>query len=180
MLAGGICCLLDEPLRCRSDGKTPIQRLHGRRDNNPILVFGEKILYMRAKPARGAKWGSRFHPGVFVEMLNSSSEAVVGSDNAFDILVGMKRPAEMVPRFPGDVLMENKVARTYLVRADFEQWGLSAGCPGFRHLRTGQGRQQAYSEACQRRIEGLLEGDLVGSSRLAATDERINRALAVA
>ena len=35
-----------------SDGKTPLQRLHGRRDNTPILEFGEKILYMPAKPAR--------------------------------------------------------------------------------------------------------------------------------
>ena len=26
-----------------SDGKTPLQRLHGRRDNTPILEFGEKI-----------------------------------------------------------------------------------------------------------------------------------------
>ena len=39
-----------------SDGKTPLQRLHGRRDNTPILEFGEKILYMPAKPARGRKW----------------------------------------------------------------------------------------------------------------------------
>ena len=29
-----------------SDGKTPLQRLHGRKDNTPILEFGEKILYM--------------------------------------------------------------------------------------------------------------------------------------
>ena len=40
------------------------------------------------------------------------------------------------------------------------------------------GRQQAHSEACRRRIEGLLKGDPVGSARLAAADERINRALA--
>ena len=33
-----------------------------------------------------------------------------GSDNAFDIQVGMERPAEMVPRAPGEVLMENQVA----------------------------------------------------------------------
>ena len=66
--------------------------------------------------------------------------------------------------------MENKVARTYLRRADFEQWGLSECCPGCRYLRTGQGRQQALSEACQRRIEGLLKGDPVGSARLAAAD----------
>ena len=51
-----------------------------------------------------------------------------GSDNAFDIQVGMERPAEMVLRDPGEVLMENKVARTFLRRADFEQWGLSEGC----------------------------------------------------
>ena len=69
--------------------------------------------------------------------------------------------------------MENKVARTYLRRADFKQWGLSEGCPGCRHLRTGQGRKQAQSEACRRRIEGLLKGD--GSARLAAADERINQ-----
>ena len=162
-----------------SDGKKPLQRLHGRRDHTPILAFGEKILYMPAKPARGGKWEPRFHPGVFVEMLNSSSEGVVvteqgtaiktrsanvrripkserwnadrilgmratpwspdGSDNAFDIRVEMERPAERVPRAPGDVLMENQTARTYLRRADFEQWGLSEGCPGCRYPRTRQG-----------------------------------------
>ena len=192
-----------------SDGKTPLQRLHGRKENTPILEFGEKILYM---------WEPRFHPGVFVGMLNSSSEAVVvtaqglaiktrsanirrvpeserwdadrilemravpwspdGSDNACDIQHGMERPAEMVPRPPGEVLMEIKVARTYLRRADFEQWDLSERSPGCRYLRTGQGRQQAHSEACRKRTEGLLKGDSVGAARLAAADERINRALA--
>ena len=51
-------------------------------------------------------------------------------DNAFDIQVGMERPVEMMPRAPGEVLMESKVARTYLRRADFEQWGPSEGCAG--------------------------------------------------
>ena len=41
-----------------------------------------------------------------------------------------------------------------------------------------QRRQQAHHEACRRRIGGLLKGDPVGSARLAAADERINRALA--
>ena len=73
--------------------------------------------------------------------------------------------------------MENKVARAYLRRADFE-WGLSEGCPGCRYLRTGQGRQQAHSDACRKRIEGLLKGDSAGSARLAAANERPSRALA--
>ena len=42
----------------------------------------------------------------------------------------------------------------------------------------GHGRQQAHSEACRRRIEGLLKGDSSGAARLAAADERNNRALA--
>ena len=105
-----------------SDGKTPLQRLHGRKDNRPILELGEKILYMPAKPARGGKWEPRYHPGVFVGILNSSEAhragrtsgespgrrggtlAVLemratpwspdGSENAFHI---QERPAEMVP-----------------------------------------------------------------------------------
>ena len=44
-----------------------------------------------------------------------------GSDNAFDIQVGMERPAEMVPRLRGEVLMKNKSARTNFRRADFDQ-----------------------------------------------------------
>ena len=38
-----------------SDGKTKLHRLHGRKDNTPVLEFGEKILDMPAKPARGGK-----------------------------------------------------------------------------------------------------------------------------
>ena len=159
-----------------------------------------------------------FNPGVFVGMLNSSSEAVVvteqglaiktraaniriipeserwdadrmlgiravpwsldGTDNAIDIQVGMERNAEMVPRSLGEVLVDNKVARTNHRSADFEEWGLGEGCPGCWYLRTGQRQQQAHSEACRRRIEALLRGDSSGSARLAAADERINRALA--
>ena len=54
------------------DGKTPLQRLHGRRGDTPFLEFGEQILYMAANPARGGKWEPRFLAGVFVGLLNSS------------------------------------------------------------------------------------------------------------
>ena len=39
--------------------------------------------------------------------------------------------------------------------------------------RIGQGRQQAHSEACRRRIESLLKGGSAGSARLATAEERI-------
>ena len=187
-------------------------------DNTPILEFGEKILYMPAKPARGGKVGTRFHPGVFVGMLNSSSEAVVVTEQGTaittrtanirripeserwdaDRILGMRA----VPWSPGwhrqcirhssrngetrgdgapgprRGAVGEQGSEDLLAQSDFEQWGLSEGCPGCRYLRIGQGRQQAHSESCRRRIEGLLRGDSAGSTWLAATDERINRALA--
>ena len=149
------------------------------------------------KPARGGKWEPRFHPGVFFGMPNSSSEAVVVteqglaiktrsanfrrvpeserwdadsklqmratlwfpdcSDNAFDIQVGMERPAEMVPRDPGEVLMENKVARTYLRRADFElrlsRVPVSENWPG-----ETTSAQCSMPEEDRRLVEGRLSG----------------------
>ena len=68
-----------------SDGKTPLQRLHGRRDSTPIIEFGQKILYMPAKPPMVVKWDPRFHPGVIVGMLNMSSEAVVITEQGMAI-----------------------------------------------------------------------------------------------
>ena len=61
-----------------SDGETPAATdCMAEGTTHQSWKFGEKILYMPAKPTRGGKWELRFHPGVFVGMLNSSSEAVV-------------------------------------------------------------------------------------------------------
>ena len=68
-----------------SDGKTPLHRLHGRRGNAQILEFGENSSFMPAKPARGGKGDPRFCPGVFVGMLNSSSKAVVVTEQELAI-----------------------------------------------------------------------------------------------
>ena len=83
-----------------------------------------------------------------------------GSDNAFDTQVGMVRPAEMVPQDPGEVLMENKVARTHLRRADFEQLGLSEGCPRVPVSGNWPGKtassQRSMPEEDRRPVEGRL------------------------
>ena len=91
-----------------SDGKTPLQRPHGRWDNTQILEFGEKILYMPAKPARGGKWEPRFHPGIFVGMLSSSSEAVVVTEQGLAIKTrsaNMRRVPE-TERWDADRILE--------------------------------------------------------------------------
>ena len=62
------------------DGVTPLQRLHGRN--------------MPAKPARGETWAPRFYLAVFLGMLDSSSEAVVVTEQG----LAMKRRAANVRR----------------------------------------------------------------------------------
>ena len=76
-----------------------------------------------------------------------------GSDNTFDIQVGMERPAEMVPRDPGEVLMENRGSEDLPSQEQTSSAGVSATIvPECRYLRTGQGRQHAHSEAHSRSI----------------------------
>ena len=84
----------------------------------------------------------------------------------------------MVPRDPGEVFDGKQGSEDLPSQGRLRAVGLSEGCPRCRYLRTGQGRHEAHSEACRKRIEGLLKGDSSGSARLAAADERINRALA--
>ena len=61
-----------------SDGKTPLHKTAWTKGQHTHPgIRREDSVRMPAKPARGGKWEPRFHLGVFVEMLNSSSEAVV-------------------------------------------------------------------------------------------------------
>ena len=108
-----------------SDGKTPLQRLHGRKDNTPILEFGEKILYVPAKPARGGKsprkgWRPRHaqrSSGQFPSRRGGTrteySECELFSGLWMAVTMHstfkseMERPPEMAPRSLGEVLMKN-------------------------------------------------------------------------
>ena len=91
-----------------------------------------------------------------------------GSDNALDIQVGMERPAEMVPRPSGAVLMENKVAE----RADFERWGLRK--QGSEDL-PSQGRLRAVGSQRGLSRVPVPEDCTIGDSKLTA--KRVGRAL---
>ena len=77
--------------------------------------------------------------------------------------------------------MENLVTKPYLRRADFEQRGLSEGCP---RVPVPQNWTRSESKLTAKHVGGglkaccMLQGDWAGSAPLAAADERINRALA--
>ena len=146
-----------------SDGKTPLQRLHGRRDNTPILEDGEKILYMPATPARGGKWEPRFHPGVFVGILNSSSEAVVVTEQGMRSTHARRTSEESLSRRDGtrtrylEYEPSHRLRRAVTMHLTFRsEWRDPQRVPGDVLMET-----TAHSEACWRRIEGLLKGDPV-------------------
>ena len=59
-----------------SDGKTPLHRLHGRKDNTPILEFGPPSQQQMEIRNRDSILG------VFVGMLSSSAEVMVEQGSA--------------------------------------------------------------------------------------------------
>ena len=79
----------------------------------------------RAANVRRIPESERWNAGRLLEM-RATPCSPDGSDNAFDIQVGMERPAEMVPGDPAEVLMDNKVARTYLSQGRLRAVGFSA------------------------------------------------------
>ena len=61
------------------DGRTPYERLRGRRSHRALPVFGESIYY---KPLRDAVEGemAKFHPAIFVGVRERSDEIIVIED----------------------------------------------------------------------------------------------------
>ena len=155
VLVGGVCGILDEQVRRRQGRKDTVAKTaqaKGQHTRNPgvwrkdpvhVRQTSERRTVGAAVPPRSVRRhaelivrGSGCHRAGTGDQDNGerqeSTRAGEMSDNAFNdiVQVGMERPAEMVPRDPGEVLMENKVARTYLRRADFEQWVSAKVVPG--------------------------------------------------
>lgn len=62
------------------DGRTPFERWKGRRCKRPLCEFGERILYMPLKAARGGKLDARFAYGTFVGVMANTGEFIVSTD----------------------------------------------------------------------------------------------------
>ena len=58
-------------------------------------VWRKDPVHARQTSERGGKWEPRFHPGVFVGMLNSSSEAVVVTEQGLAIKTRAANIGEM-------------------------------------------------------------------------------------
>ena len=165
VLAGGICCVPDEQVRHRQR-RTPLQRLHGRGDNTPILEFrredsahaghaservkmgtaipspsvcGDAELVIRGSGRHRARNGDQDTLNEHQENPRVGEMGRGQSYSEYELFHGpwmsvtmhstfkseWRDPRGWLPRDPGEVLMENRVARTHFRRADFKQRGLS-------------------------------------------------------
>ena len=82
VFVGGVCGILNEQVRHRQGRKDTVAKTTRAKGQH---TDPGTIRHMPAKPARGGKWEPQFHPGVFVGMLNSSSEAVIVTEQGLAI-----------------------------------------------------------------------------------------------
>ena len=61
------------------DGRTPFERWRGRKCKRPVCEFGETVLFMPLKGARGGKLDPKFEYGVFLGVIPETGETLVGT-----------------------------------------------------------------------------------------------------
>ena len=71
-------CILS---RCQKgrDGKTPFERLHGKKPTQEFVPFGEKVLARRVITEPMNRMNLRYQYGVWLEMRNNSAECFIGN-----------------------------------------------------------------------------------------------------
>ena len=74
---------------------------------------------------------------------------------------------------PGGEVDNKTVYRMRLKRDDFVEKGFTEGCPGCKSILSG-GQQRGHTEACRKRMEGLLQQTNEGQERLKRQADREN------
>ena len=71
-------CILS---RCQKgrDGKTPFERLHGKRPRQEFVPFGEKVLARKITADPMNRMNPRYHYGIWLGMRNNSAECFIGN-----------------------------------------------------------------------------------------------------
>ena len=71
-------CILS---RCQKgrDGKTPIERMHGKKPTQGFVPFGEKVLARRVTTEPRNRMNPRYQYGIWLGMRNNSAECFIGN-----------------------------------------------------------------------------------------------------
>ena len=76
------------------DGKTPYERIKGKKSSRPLVHIGEKVMYMPLKPGRLGGMHSRFFYGVFLGINERTDEVCIGTEGGVIKAQTMRRLGE--------------------------------------------------------------------------------------
>ena len=72
-------CILSRCLKKDRDGKTPFERLHGKKPTQEFVPFGEKVLARKNTTGPRNRMNPRCQYGVWLGMRNNSAECFIGN-----------------------------------------------------------------------------------------------------
>ena len=73
---------------------------------------------------------------------------------------------------------EPSARRRGITQADLEKYGVTPGCPGCLAKQRGEIAKRGHSEACRKRIEGMMRHDVEDKKKIEVADERIMHQIA--
>ncbi len=81
------------------DGKTPQERIKGKKFKTQIVEFGEGVRYIMPESAGKDKWDVRWREGIFLVIRDSSGEFIVGTTEGAIKVRGIRRLARHSDRW---------------------------------------------------------------------------------
>ena len=79
---------------------------------------------------------------------------------------------------PAKEMAEPASRRRGITQTDLDKYGLTPGCPGCLAKQRGEIAKRGHSEACRRRIEGMMKDDVDDRRKIEASEERITHHIA--
>ena len=183
------------------DGRTPFERLHGKKPTQEFVPFGEKVLARRITTDPLNRMSTRYQygvdlgcaDGVFrareIRRLEPQDRWDTGAINSVigvplrmtDGRWTVDRPQVRVdpiqiPPLPFEGARIQR-ERQRITKQDIDEFGATIGGPGCNAIKDNK-RAQAHSDRCRKRIEECLRTTPHGTERLDRREELINEALA--
>ena len=170
------------------DGKTPFERLNGKKRTQEIVPFGENVLAEQVSSDPMNRINLRWRFGIWLGMRQNSAECFIcqwvyselvksghwnvradGTKKLFGKTV-REDPIPIPPLpFEGARIQGERVTKQ-----DVDKFGATVGCPGCKAIKDNR-RTQPHSYRCRERIEGCLritpQGGRRGAERSAEEKE---------
>jgi len=61
------------------DGKTPYERIKGKKFKTPLVTFGERVRFLKSESVGKNKWDCRWSHGIFLGIRETSGEYLLGT-----------------------------------------------------------------------------------------------------